>query len=67
VNSFLPPKIEYKLATERSESKLFDFSFLVRRAGFEPAKAGPADLQSALVDRLSTDASYSEIYRVRTE
>ncbi len=23
-------------------------------AGFEPAKAGPADLQSALVDRLST-------------
>lgn len=24
------------------------------REGFEPSKAGPADLQSALVDRLST-------------
>ena len=28
-------------------------TLLVEGAGFEPAKAGPADLQSALVDRLS--------------
>ncbi len=28
----------------------------MRREGFEPSKAMPADLQSALVDRLSTDA-----------
>ena len=27
---------------------------ILEGAGFEPAKAGPADLQSALVDRLST-------------
>ncbi len=28
---------------------------MVGRAGFEPAKAMPSDLQSDLVDRLSTD------------
>ena len=32
------------------------FWYLVRREGFEPSKAKPADLQSALVDHLSTDA-----------
>ena len=31
---------------------------IVGRAGFEPTKAGPADLQSALVDRLSISPSY---------
>ena len=30
-------------------------SFFVGRAGFEPAKAEPADLQSAPVDRFGTD------------
>ncbi len=31
------------------------FRLTVGRVGFEPTKAKPADLQSALVDRLSID------------
>ena len=37
--------------------------YLVGRAGFEPTKAVPADLQSALVDRLSISPS---IFKTRS-
>ena len=35
---------------------------ILEGAGFEPAKAGPADLQSALVDRLSTPPIIQNMY-----
>ncbi len=34
---------------------------MVGRAGFEPTKAKPADLQSALVDRLSISPNFKKI------
>lgn len=36
IKKFSSPKIEYKLVAERSEPKLFDFSFLVPPVGIEP-------------------------------
>ena len=39
---------------------IFDIKNTVGRAGFEPAKVKPADLQSALVGRLSISPIFSE-------
>ena len=42
------------LKTDAKISKLFQyFKYFVGRAGFEPAKVKPTDLQSVLVGRLS--------------
>jgi hypothetical protein len=39
---------------------------MVGRVGFEPTKAEPADLQSALVDHLSTDPNKYVMDHVKT-
>ena len=36
--------------------------FMVLGAGFEPAKAEPADLQSAVFDRSTTPANLEPLY-----
>ena len=38
------------------------YLFLVEGVGFEPTKAEPTDLQSALVDRLSTPPKFSRLF-----
>jgi hypothetical protein len=48
-------KNHHEVVLERFEQSLK--SKLVEGAGFEPAKAEPADLQSAPVDRLGTPPS----------
>jgi hypothetical protein len=37
-------------------------NILVEGVGFEPTKAEPTDLQSALVDRLSTPPKFSRLF-----